>query len=177
MNATWVIPTEDDGNTISRTNTYSISNHNANGIEFYGNYMYISHGSASDPYGMIDVYRVDDLSTSGMNTPIRQYTYVNVTVVEVDLAIEVEDPKINNVRSGLNVGTLQIKLNGTAISNPSIQTTYETIDGEQVPVKLNISYTPTCSELVFPGTNTVTVDIDDRVNNHMEQVTDTFQLP
>lgn len=101
---------------------------------------------------------------------------VTVFSIKVSLAIEVEDPKINGVRSGLDLSTLQIKLNGTSVAG-STSITYETIDDEQVPVKLNISYTPTLSQLIVPGTNTVTVDIDDRVSNHMDRVINTFQLP
>lgn len=52
-----------------------------------------------------------------------------------------------------------------------------TVDGEQITTKLKVTYVPSCSELNLPGSNTVKVDIDDMVSNHMDQVVKMFQLP
>jgi hypothetical protein len=103
---------------------------------------------------------------------------VTATVVPA-INIDIEDPKVNDVRSGLNESTLVVTLNGNTISKQrlTLTRTYETIDGEQVLVKLHVLYVPATSELRTSGNNTVTVDIDDMVENHMEQVTATFQIP
>jgi hypothetical protein len=104
---------------------------------------------------------------------------IDVTVVEVELQATLEDQEVNGVRSGLDETTLVFQLNGTAIPNASLSLTKttETIDGVTVLTKLIIEYSPSCSELLIPGTNTVQVDIDDMVENHMTPLYTTFDVP
>jgi hypothetical protein len=41
---------------------------------------------------------------------------------------------------------------------------------------IKVSYKPSYSELYLSGDNTVKIDIDDMVGNHMDQRVHTFQL-
>jgi len=97
--------------------------------------------------------------------------------VQVNITVNLEDPQVNGVRSGLDESTLRFELNGVVIPNSSltIGRTYELIDGENVLTNMSISYHPSGSELTF-GTNTVKVDIDDMVDNHMPQLVQTFEI-
>ncbi len=102
-----------------------------------------------------------------------------LTVVEVDIVVDLEDQDVNGVRSGLNQDSLNFRLNGSTIpaSSLTLEPTTVTVDGEQITTKLKVSYVPSCDELNLSGSNTVTVDIDDMVDNHMDQITTSFQLP
>ena len=62
---------------LSVLGDYEISTRFANGIEFYGNYIYIANGSRDDPfgYGYIDVYDFEVMEHSGVNEPIATYSY------------------------------------------------------------------------------------------------------
>lgn len=104
---------------------------------------------------------------------------LKMTVVKVEIVVDLEDPMTNNVRSGLKQDTLKFDLNGNVISNSNLtlQPTTVTVDDEQITTKLKIIYVPSCNELNLPGSNTVKVDIDDMVDNHMDQVVNVFQLP
>jgi hypothetical protein len=103
----------------------------------------------------------------------------SITVLKVDIVVDLEDQEVNGVRSGLKQDTLRFDLNGNMIpaSNLTLQPTTVTVDGEQITTNLKVTYLPSCSELNLPGSNTVKVDIDDMVNNHMDQVVNTFLLP
>jgi hypothetical protein len=104
---------------------------------------------------------------------------IEVYIVKVDIVVDLEDQEVNGVRSGLKEDSLKFELNGTTIpySSLTLQPTMETVDGDQITTKLKVTYTPLCSELNLPGSNTVKVDIDDRVDNHMDQITISFKLP
>lgn len=111
------------------------------------------------------------------------HTFYVQSVQNVQIIVVIEDPKVNDVCSGLNqyTGSLVFELNGTVIpnSNLSLQQTYEYDDGDPNPIltNLQITYCPSASELIIPGENVVKIDIDDIVDNHMDQVVQTFQLP
>ena len=96
------------------------------------------------------------------------------TVLRPEIEVSISEPVTNNVRSGLDLGTLRFELNGTVIqtSNLSIDSSYT---GDLLTC-LDIQYIPLSAELVS-GTNTVKVDIDDNVDNHMDQLVETFYLP
>lgn len=102
-----------------------------------------------------------------------------VKVIRVVLTADLEDPLSNGFRSGLDQSTLKFEFNGTVIATSAltIQPTNETIDGQQIPVRFVITYSPSATELTLPGTNTLKVDIANRVGNKMTQVVHTFQLP
>ena len=64
-----------DGNTLYFPYAvYEIPTRYANGIEIYGNYIYITAGN-DNLLGQIHVYNLDQLSTTGVNSPIAIYTY------------------------------------------------------------------------------------------------------
>lgn len=97
----------------------------------------------------------------------------------MEIVVDLEDQEVNGVRSGLKQDALKFDLNGYVIptSNLTLQPTTTMIDGEEITTKLKVIYVPSCNELNLPGSNTVKVDIDDMVDNHMDQVVKTFQLP
>ncbi|HOW96854.1 MAG TPA: hypothetical protein P5567_06835 [Kiritimatiellia bacterium] len=101
------------------------------------------------------------------------------TVLKVEIVVELEDQEVNGVRSGLKQDTLKFDFNDNVIhtSHLTLQPTTATVDGEQITTKLRVFYVPSCNELNLPGSNTVKVDIDDMVDNHIDQVVNTFQLP
>jgi len=98
---------------------------------------------------------------------------------KVDLNVTLEDEEVNGVRSGLDEDTLVFDLNGNVIpkSALTLTRTTETVDGVDITTELNVEYTPSCDELVVPGSNTLKVDIDDNVDNHMDQISETFSVP
>ena len=102
-----------------------------------------------------------------------------MSVLKVEIVVDLEDQEVNGVRSGLKQDTLRFELNGNVIpnSNLTLQPTTETVDGELILTRLKVTYEPSYSELNLSGSNTVKVDIDDVVNNHMDQVVNVFQLP
>ena len=91
---------------------------------------------------------------------------VVVTVLKVEIVVDLEDQEVNGARSGLKQDTLRFDLNGNMIpaSNLTLQSTTVTVDGEQITSNLKVTYVPLCSELNLPGSNTVKVDIDDVVS-------------
>ena len=100
------------------------------------------------------------------------------TILKVEIVVDLEDQEVNGVRSGLKEDSLMFELNGCAISNSyfKLHRSTETIDGELITTKLRVTYVPSCNELNLPGLNTVKVYIDDMVDNHLDQLVDTFQL-
>lgn len=91
------------------------------------------------------------------------------------ITVNLTDPLVNGVRSGLDVDTLRFELNGNVIdhSNLTILPTYDSIETD-ILTDLTVKYVPLSSELNLLGTNTVKVDIDDMVDNHMDQIELTF---
>lgn len=68
----------------------------------------------------------------------------------------------------LSPATLNFKWNGQVVpaSGLQIKRTTEEVEGETLLTRLDIFYVP--SEVVCPGTNTVTISIDDKVGNKLE---------
>lgn len=124
-----------------------------------------------------------EITLAYADTPSNPKTYfrstLSVTVLKVDIAVDLEDQEVNGVRSGLKQDTLKFDLNGNVIPNSSLTLIPTTVmvDGEVITNKLKVTYVPSLSELNRPGSNTVKVDIDDMVENHMDQLVNTFQLP
>lgn len=104
----------------------------------------------------------------------------SITLVAQDKAIVIDivENKINNVRSGLDIDTLKVKINGTDFTGSDLilQTVYDPIlvDGVQILSNLKVICRLCCYNLNYTGGNTVTVDIDDMVDNHMPQKTKAF---
>jgi len=98
---------------------------------------------------------------------------------EVPIIVELEDPKVNEVRSGLDEDSLCFWLNDERIPNSelTLEHTYEQVDGEQVLAKLKVTYIPPRAKLIIPGTNEVAASIADKVFNLMEPVVTTFDMP
>lgn len=89
-----------------------------------------------------------------------------------------EDVLTGGVRSGLDLDTLIITVNGNTIpipSNPDL-TIIEIKDPNDVLVELEIEYR--CPyNIINMGTNTYTMDIKDKVKNSMIQISNHFDLP
>jgi hypothetical protein len=108
----------------------------------------------------------------------KTYAPITITAVKVDINVDISDSIVNSICSGLDESTLRFELNGTVINNAllTIGRIYQLVGGENILKELHISYVPLASQLI-PGTNTVKVDIDDMVDNHMNQVIKTFNRP
>jgi hypothetical protein len=103
----------------------------------------------------------------------------NFTVNKVEIVVDFEDPKRNGVCSGINQFSLKIELNGKLI-NWLFDLSRITMDSSTDPLtgadKLKVTYVPSLDDLNLTGSNTVKVDINDNVNNHMDQVVKSFQI-
>jgi hypothetical protein len=106
---------------------------------------------------------------------------INFTTYSTDvpITVELEDPKVNGVRSGLDESSLWFSLNQERIPNSelTLERTLEEVDGEQILAKLKVTYIPPRVKLIVPGTNTVQIIIYDMVMNLMEPVLTTFIMP
>ena len=73
----FVLPMNSGVPNTSSITVYEISTYLANGIEFRGDYLYITsgYGFFSHDIGYIDVYRISDLSETSVANPIESYTY------------------------------------------------------------------------------------------------------
>jgi hypothetical protein len=103
----------------------------------------------------------------------------NCTISKLEIVVELEDPKTNSVRSGLNMETLKFILNGKEIPYEKLKLMPPEIDyvpGGIIWGKIKIHYVPDVSELNFIGENTVSVDIKDGVGNVMKQEVKTFKV-
>jgi hypothetical protein len=85
--------------------------------------------------------------------------------------------------SGLNYsrGSLKVTLNGTPVDYGRLVLVYSPTSGSPTsdsPVtQLDVTFTPSCGEYSLTETNTVTVDINDNVNNAMVETRQkTFQV-
>jgi hypothetical protein len=101
----------------------------------------------------------------------------NCIVSKIEIVVDLEDPKINSVRSGLNLETIKFILNGNPIPYDKLTIKVEEsewLDGTIV-CKCKVTYAPTLAELsISPSGNLVTVDVEDNVKNAMEQQVKTF---
>jgi hypothetical protein len=140
--------------------------------------------SSDQAVGTIDALGVFIAKSSGL-TQISCEGYsgsaIDVHVLDVMIAVELEDPEptpTNTVRTGLNENTLKFELNGKRI--PKTELTLlkltERVGSDNIVTSIKVSYKPSYSELYLSGDNTVKIDIDDMVGNHMDQRVHTFQL-
>lgn len=104
----------------------------------------------------------------------------SMTLVAKDMAIiiAIEEKNPNGVRSGLDKDTLKVKINDTDVagSDLTLEATYDPVlvDGVKILTNLKVICLLCCRDLYYTGDNTVTVDIDDMVDNHMPQKQETF---
>ncbi len=101
----------------------------------------------------------------------------NCNVYKIEIVVEIEDPKPNGVRSGLNLETIKFILNGNQIDNDKLTIKVEESEWLDGPIecKVKVYYAPSLDELVVsPLVNQVTVDIEDNVKNVMDQQVKTF---
>jgi len=106
--------------------------------------------------------------------PVEFMSYAAVTI-----QLELQDPIVNGVCSGLDESTLRVVLNGRDVPHTdlTLERTWATIDDSEVLTRLKITYKPNRDKL-RPGRNTVTADIQDKVKNPMDQIaTKSFTLP
>ncbi|MEI7945583.1 MAG: hypothetical protein WCJ02_02755 [bacterium] len=94
------------------------------------------------------------------------------------IIIDIKEKNPNNVRSGLDKDTLKVKINGTDFTGSDLilETVYDPVlvDGVKILANLKVICRLCCRDLYNTGGNTVTVDIDDMVDNHMPQKQETF---
>jgi hypothetical protein len=101
----------------------------------------------------------------------------NCIVSKIEIVVDLEDPKINSVRSGLNLATIKFILNGNQIPYDKLTIKVEESEWLDGPIvcKCKVTYAPTLAELsTSPSGNLVTVDVEDNVKNAMEQQVKTF---
>jgi hypothetical protein len=102
-----------------------------------------------------------------------------VDVLKIEIVAQLQDQEVNGVRSGLDVSSLTVLLNGNEIpaGRLTLEPTTATVDGQEIVTDLEVRFLPWCQELNMGSQNTVTVDIDDNVLNHMTQLAETFSVP
>ena len=91
----------------------------------------------------------------------------------IDIEIDLLDPVVEGIYTGLDRSTLRVKLNGTQIANSSMTITETTamLDGTRVIKSMKIKYlnrnTSNTSSLI-EGTNNITVAIKDNAENEAD---------
>ncbi|MBM4046263.1 MAG: hypothetical protein FJ279_14225 [Planctomycetes bacterium] len=96
----------------------------------------------------------------------------------VTIRLELQDPEVNGVRSGLDEATLAVMLNDVQVGagDLALERTWADMDGQQVLAKLKLTYKPS-REKLRSGQNTVTVNIKDKVKNAMNPISSAFNMP